>query len=393
MTIAENWPHLTMLREHPESGRPMTWKVLYPGRKQPLLVPLALNQAHAAIRFFIRNPLLQYWGYLLVTLDDWLPRAGILQTVALESFPSKSLFAGKASGNLSVFFGSPGALQKLSIYSPGKKGLPGKVAKVALQSSANLAVLQESQCLSRLNQSLQMSEFLPTLLTQGQLQCGLRYFSMSALSNGKTPARFTQSHHAFLKTLAHQQLVFGDWKTSQAHQRLLLRIDQVLPLLEADIRSLLAEVIEEIEDRIAHARLPNCFAHGDFTPWNTRESGHQLFVFDWEYAEPGGNPLQDFLNFHLIPGALKRWPPNKGFMANLMARTADYADSQFGPDSGVSAARWALSLHYLLDTITFYVAASGYIDRKHPVIRTFIRLLEQRRHWLPPTPEISHATI
>ncbi len=393
MSIAEVWPHLTQLREYPGLGRPMTWKVLYSNRKQPLLTPVALHQSYAAIRFFIRNPLLQYWGYLMVTLDHWLPQAGILHTVGLERFPSESFFADYAADQVSVFFGSPGALQKLSIYAPGKDGKKGKVAKVALQDTANHAVSQESIWLSRLHESQLMSEFLPTLLNHGQLRCGLRYFSMHAFPNGKTPARFANVHHAFLKILSQQHLAYSHWQTSQAHQRLLLRIDAVSLLLDQDIRILLAEVTKEIEDQIAYTKLPNCFIHGDFTPWNTRQANQKLFVFDWEYAQTCGNPLQDFLNFHLIPSALKRWSWQKISIGNLMTKLGTYADKQFEPSSGVSAARGALTLHYLMDTITFYVEASGYIDRKHPVIKTFIELLEQRKDWLPSTQGLTHASV
>jgi len=76
-----------------------------------------------------------------------------------------------------------------------------------------------------------------------------------------------------------------------------------------------------------------------------------------------------------------------------MTKLGTYADKQFEPSSGVSAARGALTLHYLIDTITFYVEASGYIDRKHPVIKTFIELLEQRKDWLPSTQGLTHASV
>jgi len=76
----------------------------------------------------------------------------------------------------------------------------------------------------------------------GSYAVGLRYFSMHAFPNGKTPARFANVHHAFLKILSQQHLAYGHWQTSQAHQRLLLRIDAVSLLLDQDIRILLAEV-------------------------------------------------------------------------------------------------------------------------------------------------------
>ena len=69
-------------------------------------------------------------------------------------------------------------------------------------------------------------------------------------------------------------------------------------------------------------------------------------------------------------------------MPDLLAQTTAYANTMFGPDSGVAAASGTLVIHYLLDTIAFYVEASGKIDVNHPVLNTYLRLLEERDQWL-----------
>jgi hypothetical protein len=54
-------------------------KVLFAWRRQPLLVPAREPRcAHAAVRFFVGNPLLRGLGHLLLTLDRYVPRAEIL---------------------------------------------------------------------------------------------------------------------------------------------------------------------------------------------------------------------------------------------------------------------------------------------------------------------------
>jgi hypothetical protein len=69
-------------------------------------------------------------------------------------------------------------------------------------------------------------------------------------------------------------------------------------------------------------------------------------------------------------------------MAPLLSRAGRHADSVFGVRSGVAEAAGALAMHYLLDVITFYVEASRCLDPRHPVLRAYLRLLEQRGQWL-----------
>lgn len=387
MSLAQVWPQLISLRaDRAEDGNSMAWKVLYAGRRQPLLVPLNRALARRAIGFFIRNPLLRYWGYMMLMLDHWLPRAELLPTVQLEHFPYKSLFETSDLSGAALFFGFPGPLQKLTVYCPDPDGGLGKVAKVALQDSANEAIAQEAHWLSKLNRSQPMSAFLPRLLLQGTLSCGRRYISMLALPPGMSSDDFEEPHYAFLRVLAQQRPALQVWQQCEAYKRLHTRTHAVLPLVEQGKRQLLLDVLNEIDGQIGHRELPAGMVHGDFAPWNLRLQNGQLFVFDWEYAEACGNPLKDFLHFHLIPRALQRRPLRTSWMPELLHKTAEFADSMFGPDSGVADASGALIMHYLLDTVTFYIEASGTLDTHHPVLSTYLRLLEERDQWLPQTP-------
>jgi|GEM_PF-863909 len=410
MSLSELWPQLANLHAEQDSGSPMTWKVLYARRHQPLLVPLDILQARRAIAFFMHNPLLRYWGNLMLTLDHLMPRLHLLPIVRLENFPYTSLFGnndleGANSlknatdfNNATLFFGFPGPLQKLTIYCPDPNGGLGKVAKIALHQSANEAITLEAHWLGKLSGSQHIARFLPHFLLQGILPCGRRYFSMRSLPQGVSSQRFGKLHYDFLHILAQQKPVFGYWNKSQAHLRLYERTQAVLPILDQSLRKLLLDALAEVELQIGQAELPTCMIHGDFAPWNLLQTNGELFVFDWEYAQTNGNPLQDFLHFHLIPRALHRWPLRTKMMPSLLDKAVAYADNQFGDSSDagseVAAASGALVTHYLLDTVTFYVAASGYVDYTHPVLRTYIKLLQERKQWLPqnysPTSK-SHA--
>lgn len=377
----------TLLTDQPDS-QPMVWKVLYAQRRQPLLVPSDIPQARRAIAFFIRNPLLRLWGNLLLTIDRWLPGMHLLPSLELEQFPHHTFFSADATRDTALLWGCPGPLQKLTIYCPAPDGTLGQVAKVAMHLSANDAIAREAHQLDKLGKLPQIARFLPTLLRQGTLSCGRRYLSMQSLPQGVSSAVFTRGHAEFLRILADQTLFFEKWHNARAYLRLESRTHQVLPLVDEDLRRLLLETLAEIELGIGQRRLPTCLSHGDFAPWNLRENDGELYALDWEYAETSGNPLQDFLHFHLIQRALGRWPLRAGTMVALLEKATSYADRQFGRDSGVAAARGGLALYYLLDIVTFYVASSGHMDFSHPVLRAYLALLKQREDWLPrPTPE------
>jgi hypothetical protein len=381
MSLKQIFPQLAALQT--EQGDSMAWKVLYAGRRQPLLVPLSLPQAKRAVAVFVRNPLLRYWGLFMLTLDHWLPRARFLSIVRLQNFPGKLILGNDDLADVALFCGSPGPLQKLTIYCPARNGGPGVVAKLAMAPSANRAIMRESLWLGTLAGDPALAKFLPHLLQDGTLPCGLKYFVMQTLPFGTLSTKFGPHHFNFLRLLAKRQPAFYVWRESPAYTRLEKRLGKITPLIDERYRELLQAALDEINRQIGQDELPGCLVHSDFAPWNLRVTADQLFVFDWEYAEDCGNPLQDFLHFHLMPRAVKRKPLRSSDMPGLLAETRTYADAMFGADIGMAAASGALTLQYLVDTVTFYVQASGYLATEHPVMRVYLNLLEQRAQWLP----------
>ncbi|GBG14984.1 cyanate hydratase [Novimethylophilus kurashikiensis] len=384
MSLAQLMPRLATLRdEQAEARSEVAWKVLYARRSQPLLVPTDPLRARQAVGFFIRNPLLRFWGKTLLALDQWMPGSGLLSTVKLSQFPSGVLFGTRNLEATALYCGYPGPLQKLTMYYPGDKDEPPRVVKIALQASADPAIEQEAHWLSTLGHVPETADYLPRLLGHGKLPCGRRYLAMLALPQGRRVQRFTEMHHQFLSVLARQHVTIKPWRESDPFLRLQRRMLAVLPLVEPQYCELIQNVFMEIEQGIGGLPLPTCMVHSDFTPWNLGIADGRLFVFDWEYAEANGNPLHDFLHFHLMPRALQRWPMRSALMPLLVADAASHGKELFGADSGVAEACGPLVLHYLLDTVTFYTEASRHLDPRHPVVRDYVRLLECREEWLP----------
>lgn len=389
MSFSDAWSNLSRLRAAPGCGSRLSFNVLYSKRKQALLVPENKTRSHQAVRFFIQSPLLKCWAHVMIELNHYLPSLRLLPTVEFEDFPLHAVFGisdvqmEEVQAEIVMFLGSPGPLQKLVIHCQCIKSGLNKIAKVAMTGRANAAIRREAHWLTVLGQSLTVAAFIPRLLQQNMLPCMQQYVTMTALPKGYSPKKFGAAHAVFLKALAAQDVVFSSWRESEAHKRLTRRIERLCLIVDGQMLRLWQQILLEIEETTGRSTLPNLIVHGDFAPWNMRLIHTRLFVFDWEYAEALGNPLQDFLHFHLIQRALGRRETTLAGMPALMAQAAAYADGQYGTDVAVGKACGSLTLHYLLDTMTFYVETSGYLDEQHPVLQCYIELLEQRAQWLP----------
>ena len=384
MSFTLLWPQVGALQG--AGGPAWTAKVLFAGRRQPLLVP-ADNppQARAALAVFVANPLWRWLGRAHLRCDRWLPARWRLPTIRWENFPARKLFGAAAqqqSGH-AVLCGSPGPLQKIAVLHMAGDRQRWQLAKIAVRPSADTAVGLEAAWLDRLGAAAGLAGFVPRLTATGTLACGRRFVAMSAIPDGGTATRFGGAHRSFLAALGALGPTFLPWSDTEAFTRLQSRARAVTPLLGSRHSSLVWSALEEIEREIGARSLPACYAHGDFAPWNVRDDTGSLFVFDWEYAESNGNPLQDYLHFHLMSRLARHRPVGPRFMRPLVLRAARHAETVFGANSGVAEAAGALASHYLLDVVTFYVDASRQLDPRHPVLRAYLRLLEQRARWLP----------
>lgn len=384
-------PSLFNVTPEGETARPVTFKVLFGKRHQALLVPIDANQAHKAINLFVSHRIRNLLAHFLTTFDRHIPWLNILPSITFKHFPLTVLFGETTASiddrlaTIAMAFGNPGALQKMTIYCPDIDLAHGKIAKIALVTTANEAIIKESYWLEKLNQGAITSNHVPQLLQQSSHASMLynrAFFTMSTLPTGQSSHTFQEAHYGFLRTLARQNPLFMTWKDSVSHQRLKKRLQAIEATIGRETAMFWHDILIEIEQLTGPLALPNLMVHGDFAPWNLREFKQALLVFDWEYAQMYGNPLQDYIHFHLVPQVLRHKNVSHKKMACLLTQTTRYADKQFGLELGIGQASGALMMHYLLDTMTFYVKASGYLDMEHPVIRQYTRLLKERDAWL-----------
>jgi len=384
------WPILASLRGGAPPGERMVLesKVLFAGRPRALLVPARdPRRAHAAVAFFITHPLRRAVAHALLLADRLLPHLGLLPRACWEDFPARSLFGAMAVRDpaCAVLCGSPGPLQKVTILHTPFGDAPPRVAKVALRQSADEAVAMEEFWLRELNAAPRLAPFVPRLTAAGALSGGRRYVAMSALPGGDSSDAFGPAQRRFLAALAGLSAQVLPWREAPSFRRLRARAASLGALLGNE-RGLVEAVLAEIERRIGGQPLPACLAHGDFAPWNLRIEAGLLQVFDWEYAQTGANPLQDFFHFHLISRVARGKEFDARALAALLPGAASHGREVFGAASGVDQAAGTLALHYLLDVITFYTEADQCLHTQHPVLRSYLGLLARRDAWLGPLP-------
>jgi len=382
---------LAVLGANQGSTGPIRWMVLFSGRAQPLLVPDDAPQAaDAAIAFFVGRSLLRLWARVCLLFDHHWSRYGHLPRIELKRFPADAIFNGgqiqchaqAQTRPLALLFGSPGPLQKLVVLRMGATSEDFRVAKLALRASADDSILREMHWLRLLNRSPDTARFVPRLLHAGSLACGRHFVVMNALPGGSSGSRFDTRHRDFLAVLGKFGQRQRTWRDAAPFVRLQERCRALSGMLTPEYRQLMNQALLDIDVRIGTQVLPSCLAHGDFAPWNVRLANGRLFVFDWEYAQEGANPLHDYLHFHLIARSVGNRSPDLRYLRRLMAQAATHANAVFGGHSGVADATAALLVHYLLDTVSFYAQESGHLDPDHRVLRVYLRLLAARDTWL-----------
>src|SRR5262249_43517717 len=127
---------------------------------------------------------------------------------------------------------------------------------------------------------------------------------------------------------------------------------------------------------------PFVMGHGDFVPWNIRVHDDRIYVFDWEYAHSGANPLADAFNFRVMQRAMGRRAPDAAFLVDAIGRVHRAADLIYPEFAWRRRAVSGLGLAYLLEVLLHYTAASRTLVRTHPVVAAYLRLIEERSTWI-----------
>lgn len=188
-----------------------------------------------------------------------------------------------------AYFGRPGVLCKAVVFLlDEQQGQPPTVAKVPVGESAGPNILHEAAILKGVNGT--HADAGPSLIFEDQQNT----LTLQAFIEGvPLGSKFSAAHSHYLAGL-----LVPDRKTSILEQAADLKQRFELQGLASTERELVHQQLQTLQ---SETLLPAVWQHGDFAPWNIRQSATgQVFAIDWEEAHVPGLPLYDVIHFHFI---------------------------------------------------------------------------------------------
>jgi hypothetical protein len=351
-------------------------------RARALALPAPALSRAAGLDFFVRTSSKRWWARF-ATQCDRLAR-GLLPEARLSAEQHRELrrivsgvhgeAAEEAGEVLGIQFGSSGPLQKVTVLGRAFDG-GWNVAKLALRPSADEQILAEAAWLKRLARCPGLAARVPAVTGAGETLLGRPYFVMRAVIGEPVPGAFGADHSDLLRHIAGADTRIELWEETPLFRAIETRLARLAASNRDGLQSL-REGWSSACRALAGRRVPLCLNHGDFAPWNLLRTDRRLIAVDWEYAQPRWNPLGDFFHFHLISSALDG-SLRKGRIRRdrLLADASRHAADVFALDAGLAP---PLLVVYLVDTVSFYAMASGGIERKDPVVDSYLQFMAEQ---------------
>lgn len=355
--------------------------LLFADRERSVFVPMNGPARQAdSLHFFSTNLRRRLAGTMLLHSWRW---AGVGLRPARLSLPAQwgERFDADLTG-ASLYCGSPGPLQKLSVLLPPRRaGGAFHLVKVALEPTADQTIAREVQCLNSLARaSAEVRRHVPGLVAEGILPSGRSYLVTTVSRGRRGSARMLGEYLSFLQSVARSTRTDTPWEQGDAlgHTRRQLRA--LTPhAISATTQALLEQALDATEAQLRGKPIPHTLMHGDFTRFNICHSDGSFVVFDWEYARNGCNPIADVLHYRLSRrGAVSATWTLHAAIADA-ERFVELAFEDWHPTRQDLA---ALALHALVDTILLYVAADGRLNTGSFVVRRYVDLVDSRRSWI-----------
>jgi hypothetical protein len=385
-------PRLTRLSEAEPRVLPLwpdRWQVLFGDRQHPLWLPPGdYRFQKRCLRYFISNPYKALYARALLRMNALIPRAGVLPELrlprAMRSILSFELpVNGPWRGAIQI--GTAGPYQKASVLLTSAHGDGLAFAKVAMAESADARVIAEAGWLKELAGIRQLEGQVPRLMAEGASLNGRRYLVTTVAPSTRQSTTLDSAHARFLSALGRARLETARFSGSPYFRYLERALALLEPCADRKARLALQETLRDCVANLAGWSGPFIIAQGDFAPWNIRAHRERIFVFDWEYARAGANPLADIFNFLLMPRAVSGRPLSIGILEATIREAGKRARQLYPEWSWRDPVVPALALAYLLEIILHYCLANQCVDHADPVVRVYWQLMENRSAWLTTT--------
>lgn len=362
------------------------WSVLFAHEDRPLLLPAADHRLQArCMRYFLPAGRKAVQAHLILGANAALPGLNLLPEVRIESGPRGFLSGQIPLGRpayTAVQIGTPGPYRKATavLVSAGGEGYVH--AKIAMVPGADRQIGEEAGWLRELERARELENQVPRLFLEDSASNGRRYLVTTLAPVHASTRQFTAAHVAFLSALGRVRREVMSFATSACCESLEKTLKSVAVHLMPAERSTLAMALSDCKALLDGWMGPFVLGHGDFAPWNIRLRGDRLFVYDWEHARAGANPLADAFNFRVMQRAVLSSGLGPRFLAASLRHLQKTADLLYPEFTWRSRAVSGLALAYLLEAILQSAFASRTLARTHPVVASYLRLVEERAEWL-----------
>jgi hypothetical protein len=245
-----------------------------------------------------------------------------------------------------------------------------RLVKTATDAETSRRLSREALWLRELNAVKSLEGQVPRLIEQGTDAIGWPYVVLAIQPGTGETRAFTGGHAKFLASLGKARFRAADFEVTGKCQWLQRSIADI-PRASAP---LLQEAYYDCEKALLYWTGPYVLSQGDFTPWNIRTFGSQLFVFDWGHAYADASPLDDVLHYLMVQRRLKTVP----LLRKAMTRAQEFAVAAYPEWTWRPKVIGALTLVYLLGVVLHRGA-----KRADPLVEAYWRLIEKRSAWMP----------
>ena len=392
----------SVLSEPGKPGLPVgsggRWHILFGGRQRPLLMPAGEYRLQKQwLLYFLVGRLRTWYAIALLKLHALVPAIGLLPEFKVRRLAGATREQtppqpdGMSPGaQAAIQIGTQGPYQKASALLISEHGEGMALAKIALAPSADVMVTAEAGWLRELAGIPGLDGDVPLLLAQGRTGSGRAYLVMSLAPGTRVTGDFTRAHARFLKELARARLESMRFKASPCCAYLESTLAEIEPKVTHGESALLENVLLDCRRRLADYYGPFVLSQGDFAWWNIRMHEPRdvrwrqwrTFVFDWEYARAGANPLADLFHYHLIQPAAAGRRVGGSFLASVLRKAQEFACEIYPEWKWRASEISALALAYLLEVLLQYCRSCGKIDHGERVTRSYWSLIERRSSWM-----------
>ena len=257
------------------------------------------------------------------------------------------------------------------------------LVKTAVDALGDQQIAREAQWLRELAGVRSLEGQVPRLLDAGTNAEGRRYLVMSVAQGAGETRAFTPGHERFLASLGKARFRSTDFEVSGCCEQLNRSLARLEGCVSAATLATLRGAYHDCETALLYWTGPYVLSQGDFAPWNIRTLGSQLFVYDWGNARTEASPLDDVLHYLIVQRALHGRAVNAKFLQSAMKRAHEFAVAAYPEWTWRARIIGALTLVYVLGALLHHSLPSRRVDRGHPLVKPYWKLIQERSAWMP----------